>query len=118
MLQLTLSARMSVRSAAQVLLNGAHSHGANVIGPPAQHKMCLFIDDLNLPLAHHFGAQPVLEWVRTIIEHSGWHPGSGSKWVDVASTNYIGAMGPPGSGRSHISPRVLRHFVVHSLASP
>lgn len=74
-------------------------------------QFILFIDDLNMPALEVFGAQPPIELIRQFMDHVGWYDrkavGSFRHIIDV---NFISAMGPPGGGRSPITPRLMRHF--------
>ena len=88
-----------------------------VYGPPIGKKMCIFIDDLNMPQKEEYGAQPPIEIIRQWMDHRGWyeHKKDNVDFRELQDVCFIGAMGPPGGGRSDITPRLLRHYCVISL---
>ncbi|CAN0387703.1 unnamed protein product, partial [Hapterophycus canaliculatus] len=45
-----------------------------------------------------------------MIDNGGWYNLKDMAWQTIVDTVVVGAMGPPGGGRNHITPRLLRHF--------
>eukprot|EP00946_MAST-07B_sp_MAST-7B-sp1_P002136 g2136.t1 len=86
-----------------------------IYGPPLGCVSTVFIDDLNMPEVEEYGAQPPLELLRQLIDSHGWFDLETKDFHEIVDTQVIAAMGPPGGGRNHISPRVLRHFSVICL---
>jgi dynein heavy chain len=89
-----------------------------VYGPPVNKKLIIFVDDLNMPQMEEYGAQPAIELIRQWLDHTGWY---NHKKEDVSLRRtedllFLAAMGPPGGGRNHITPRLTRHF--NSIAVP
>ncbi|CEM36965.1 unnamed protein product, partial [Vitrella brassicaformis CCMP3155] len=84
----------------------------DTFGPPLNKRCILFVDDLNMPAKEKWGAQPPIEILRQYCDHGGWydrkdltHP-----FRHIIDCMLFAAMGPPGGGRTFISPRLLRHF--------
>lgn len=44
---------------------------ARSLGPPAGHRLALFIDDIHLPAKEPCGAQPALEMLRLLLDRGG-----------------------------------------------
>ena len=88
-----------------------------VYGPAIGKKMCIFIDDLNMPQKEEYGAQPPIEIVRQWMDYKGWfeHKKDNVDFRELQDVCFIAAMGPPGGGRSEVTPRLPRHFNVVSL---
>jgi dynein heavy chain len=88
-----------------------------VYGPPVGKKLVMFVDDLNMPEVETYGAQPPIELLRTFIDHGGWYDLKLMEWRSIVDTTMIAAMGPPGGGRSEITPRMMRHFNLISFTA-
>ena len=88
-----------------------------IYGPSFGCKAIIFIDDCNMPEVEEYGAQPPLELLRQLIDNGGWFDLEEKQFHQIIDTQVIGAMGPPGGGKNHISPRCLRHFSVVCLTT-
>lgn len=80
-------------------------------------KAVLFVDDANMPAKEKYGAQPAIELLRQLMDQGGWYDNKDKdkafrKIVDVVC---VGAMGPPGGGRTSLTPRFMRHLHLVSL---
>eukprot|EP00971_Amphidinium_carterae_P346717 6488349-Amphidinium_carterae.1 len=89
-----------------------------VYGPPSGKVAVVMVDDLNMPNKEQFGAQPPIEILRQMIDsvaypaHGGWydrkdptHP-----FRHLTDVMLFAAMGPPGGGRTFITPRMTGHL--------
>jgi len=86
---------------------------------PKLGKCIIFVDDLNMPQKEKYGAQPPIEILRQMIDQKGWYDFKDKEkpfkqFIDII---FVSAMGPPGGGRTFISPRLLRHLNMVSLAN-
>lgn len=77
----------------------------------------LFVDDVNMPAKEKYGAQPPIELLRQMLDQGGWYD---NKDKDkplrrITDVMLVAAMGPPGGGRSVITPRFMRHLHLFSL---
>lgn len=86
---------------------------------PKTGRCILFVDDLNMPSKEKYGAQPPIELIRQFLDQGGWyeHKDKEKPFRNIIDTILVSAMGPPGGGRSFVTPRILRHFTLTSLTS-
>jgi dynein heavy chain len=85
----------------------------------AQGKAVLFVDDLNMPSKEEWGAQPPIEILRQFLDEGGWYDNKDKEkpWKTLQDLYFVAAMGPPGGGKTFITPRFLRHCNLVSLAN-
>ena len=86
-------------------------------GPPVGKEVVIFVDDLNMPQLEKYGAQPPIELLRQYMDHGGWYDNSTGEWIfrNMMDCLFVCAMGQPGGGRNHITPRFSRHYNVVSV---
>merc|ERR1719174_2914521 len=88
-----------------------------VFGPPFGKLCVIMVDDLNMPTKEKYGAQPPIEILRMMVDPIAYAPYGG--WFDRKDVTHpfrqlidlllFAAMGPPGGGRTFITPRLLGH---------
>jgi dynein heavy chain len=63
-----------------------------------------------MPKKEEFGAQPPIELLRQFMDHGGWYNRRDQHFMKIENIILLTALGPPGGGRNHITPRIIRHF--------
>ncbi|TMW63012.1 hypothetical protein Poli38472_005630 [Pythium oligandrum] len=87
----------------------------NLLGPVAGKRMLIFVDDVNLPAVEEYGAQPPIELLRQFLDFGGFYDRDKLFWKEIADTMLLVSAAPAGGGRSHCTPRFVRHFHVLSM---
>ena len=109
---ISFSAQTSANQTQDALDEKFEKRRKGIYGPPTGKKYCIFIDDLNMPKKEFYGAQPPIELLRQWMDHKGWYERitKEKNWMTIQDIIFVSAMGPPGGGRSFITPRLLRHY--------
>eukprot|EP01105_Mastigella_eilhardi_P001895 TRINITY_DN122_c1_g4_i2.p1 TRINITY_DN122_c1_g4~~TRINITY_DN122_c1_g4_i2.p1 ORF type:complete len:4382 (+),score=1298.66 TRINITY_DN122_c1_g4_i2:875-14020(+) len=89
-----------------------------VFFPRGGKKLIAFIDDLNMPEKDAFGSQPPLELLRQWIDYGFWYDRATASPNNIKDMQLVCCMGPPGGGRSVISPRLQSRFNLINITFP
>ncbi len=50
--------------------------------------------------------------LRQFLDHSGWYNRKDQQLIKIENIILLTALGPPGGGRTYITPRMVRHFSI------
>ena len=110
----SFSAKTSANMTQDILDAKLDRRRKGVYGPPAGKKGIVFVDDLNMPEIEAWGAQPPIELLRNFCDKNstpgGWYDLEEMTWKTIIDCGLLAAMGPPGGGRNHLTPRFVRHL--------
>ena len=113
-MNLSFSAQTSANQTQRIIDGEMEKRRKGVFGPPLGKNGLIFVDDLNMPQKEVYGAQPPIELLRQWMDYGGWYEidTNEKEFRVITAVKFVTAMGPPGGGRNHISPRYVRHFNV------
>ena len=115
MISLGFSAQTSAGQTQDIIDAKLDKRRKGVYGPPVGKQCIIFVDDLNMPTKETYGAQPPIEILRQYMDHDGWYDNKEKVFRQIIDMMYVCAMGPPGGGRTFITPRFTRWFNVISV---
>uniref|UniRef100_UPI00398E963E dynein axonemal heavy chain 3-like n=1 Tax=Pristiophorus japonicus TaxID=55135 RepID=UPI00398E963E len=113
--QINFSAQTSANQTQDIILTRLERRRKSVSGTQPEKRVCVFVDDLNMPAKEKYGAQPPVELLRQWIDHGYWFDRKDSSILRVHNMSIVAAMAPPGGGRQAVTPRCLRHFNIISM---
>ena len=114
--EIALSAQTSSHILQSVFENKLEKLRKTLLGPSRGRRMCLFVDDLNMPKPDEYGSQPPLELLRQVIDNGGFYDRKKLFFKNIERVSYVSACGPSGGGRHAVSERISRHL--HTIWVP
>ncbi|KAJ3123528.1 Dynein heavy chain 2, axonemal [Physocladia obscura] len=118
LLQINMSAQTSSGGVQSILESKVEKRTKNIFVPIGGKHLVTFIDDFNMPLKDTFGSQPPLELIRHWMDYGFCYDRQKQTVKYINDILVITAMGPPGGGRQHISPRIQSRFNVINMTFP
>ena len=115
---LNFSAQTSALRTQEIIESKLEKKGKSRLGAPANKKVVIFVDDLNMPKLDTYGSQPPIELLRQYQDFKGFYDREKLFWKDVKDVVLVAACAPPGGGRNPVTPRFIRHFAMFSLPKP
>ncbi|XP_076039498.1 dynein axonemal heavy chain 7-like [Oratosquilla oratoria] len=113
---INFSAHTSASHVQELIMSGLDKRKKGVYGPPIGKRCVLFVDDLNLPQPDTYGSHPPLELLRQMLDHALWYDTRREvEPIRLEDMQILSAMSLRDSGRTNLTPRLLRHFNVIAL---
>lgn len=89
-----------------------------LLTPPIGKRVCVFVDDVNMPRLDTYGSQPPIELLRQVLDFGGFYDRNKLFWKTIEDMVLTTACAPPGGGRNPLSPRFMRHFGMLVIPMP
>ncbi|XP_064181287.1 dynein axonemal heavy chain 2 [Anguilla rostrata] len=118
MLTINMSSQTTSNNVQAIIESRVEKRTKGVFFPVGGKRMLAFLDDLNMPALDDFGSQPPLELLRLWIDYSFWYDRQKQTIKCIKDMFLMGAMGPPGGGRTHISDRLQSRFNLINMTFP
>ena len=115
---LTFSAQTNAKRTQDQIESALVKKKRTLLGAPANKKVIVFVDDVNMPSVEQYGAMPPIELLRQFQDYKGFYDRKKLFWKDIADTTLMCCASPPGGGRNELTPRFTRHFHVLCVPQP
>ncbi|XP_053425879.1 dynein axonemal heavy chain 2 isoform X5 [Nycticebus coucang] len=113
-----MSAQTTSNNVQSIIESRVEKRTKGVYVPFGGKSMITFMDDLNMPAKDTFGSQPPLELIRLWIDYGFWYDRTKQTIKYIRDMFLMAAMGPPGGGRTVISPRLQSCFNIINMTFP
>ncbi|KAB1265174.1 Dynein heavy chain 2; axonemal, partial [Camelus dromedarius] len=117
-LTVNMSAQTTSNNVQSIIESRVEKRTKGVYVPFGGKSMITFMDDLNMPAKDMFGSQPPLELIRLWIDYGFWYDRTKQTIKYIRDMFLMAAMGPPGGGRTVISPRLQSRFNIINMTFP
>ncbi|XP_058809206.1 dynein axonemal heavy chain 6 [Phymastichus coffea] len=115
---LNFSAQTSSGRTQEILELKLEKKKKTILGAPVGKRVCVFVDDVNMPKLDTYGSQPPIELLRQILDCGGVFDKDKLFWKRIVDVVMTTACAPPGGGRNPLTTRFVRHFGMLVIPSP
>ncbi|XP_054432748.1 dynein axonemal heavy chain 14 [Pteronotus mesoamericanus] len=115
--KINFNIKMTAAKTKEMILKKLRRRTIDTIGAPKNHRIVIFIDDLNMPETDKYGVQPPLELIRQLLDLGGFYNTKKIAWKSVQDLSLVAAC-VPSAGSRDVSPRLLKHFSLLVLPHP
>uniref|UniRef100_A0A8C1NY02 Dynein, axonemal, heavy chain 6 n=1 Tax=Cyprinus carpio TaxID=7962 RepID=A0A8C1NY02_CYPCA len=112
---INFSAQTSSARTQEIIESKLEKKRKNILGAPANKKIVVFVDDLNMPKLDSYGSQPPIELLRQFQDFHGFYDREKFFWKEIHDMTIAAACAPPGGGRNPVTPRFIRHFSIQYI---
>ncbi|KAL0236470.1 hypothetical protein GEMRC1_003052 [Eukaryota sp. GEM-RC1] len=117
-LNVSFSAQTSSEQFQRMVENRLDKRTSGNYIPKSCKKLCLFVDEFNMPAKTEFGAMPPLELTRQYLDYQGWYDLDKQFFKFIHNVQLIAAMGLPGGGRQVICDRLMSRMHTVNITFP
>ncbi|XP_046489725.1 dynein axonemal heavy chain 6 [Neodiprion pinetum] len=115
---LNFSAQTSSSRTQEILELKLEKKKKALLGAPVGKRVCVFVDDVNMPKLDTYGSQPPIELLRQFLDFGGLYDREKLFWKVIEDVVLSCACAPPGGGRNILTPRFVRHFGMLVIPAP
>ena len=117
-LNINMSSQTTSNNVQEIIEGVVEKRTKGVYVPFQNKKLMCFVDDMNMPMKQEYGDQPPLELLQQWMEYGVWYDREKQVVKEIRGMYMVGAMGPPGGGRTEISMRLQSRFSTINMTFP